>query len=54
MVFKQRANLDYVEEVHLSRFLGAWSKMIGYEMAVSLARVYTMAKTSMMKNFKHG
>ena len=26
--------------------------MIGYEMGSSLARVYTMAKTSPMKNFK--
>ena len=48
------ASLDYGEEMHMSRILGKWSNMIGYEMGSSTARVYTMAKTSPMKNFKHG
>jgi hypothetical protein len=35
-------------------FSGEWSNMIGYKIGSSLAGVYAMAKTSLMKNFKHG
>ena len=31
-----------------------WSNMIGYKMSSSLARVYTIARTSPVENFKHG
>ena len=30
--------LDYTEEMHLSKNLGEWSKMIGYDMGFSSAR----------------
>ena len=48
-----RANSNYGEEVHRSRISGEWSNMIGYEMGSSPARVSTMAKTSLVENFKH-
>ena len=44
-----RIGLDYSEEVHWSRILGEWSNVIGYETGSSLARVYTMAKTCLVK-----
>ena len=34
--------------------MGEWSHMIGYGMSSSLAGFYTTAKTSPVKNFKHG
>jgi hypothetical protein len=51
-VFK--VGLDYGEEVHRSRILGEWSNMVGYKMGLSLAGVYTTAKTCPMENFKYG
>ena len=48
-----RANLGYGDEVPWSRIFSGWSNMIGYKMSSSHARVYTMAKTSLVKNFKH-
>ena len=49
-----RAALDYGEEVHGLRIsdLEDWSNMIGYGMDCALARVYAMAKTSLVENFK--
>ena len=51
-----RVGLDYNEEVHRSRVdnLGDWSNMIGYKMVSSPVGAYTMAKTSLVENFKHG
>ena len=48
-----RVNLDY-GEVHITRILGEWSNMVGFEMGPSPAGVYTMAKTSLVENFEHG
>ena len=48
-----KANLDYSEEVHQSRFFGEWSDIIDYEMGSSLAKVYTTSKTSPIENFEH-
>jgi hypothetical protein len=48
-----RTGLDFNEKVHRSRILREWSNMIGYQMGSSLVEVYTMAKTSPMKDFKH-
>jgi hypothetical protein len=47
-----RASLDCNEEVDLSKNLGKWSN-IGYGRGSSLAKVYTMAKTSTVENSKH-
>jgi hypothetical protein len=40
--------------VHQSKNLREWRNKIGYEMGFSWARVSTMAKTSLVENFKHG
>ena len=48
-----RAGLDYDEVVQWSRILGEWSNMIGYKLGSSLAKVYTMAKSSQAKIFEH-
>jgi hypothetical protein len=49
-----RANLDYGKEVHWSITLREGINTIGYKMETSLAGVYTTAKSSLMKNIKHG
>lgn len=48
------ADLDYDGEVHRSRTLGQWSNTIGCKMGTCPAGVYTMAKSSLVENFKCG
>jgi hypothetical protein len=48
-----RASFDYNEEVHLSIRLGVWSNMFGCEMGSSATKVYTMAKSCIVENFKN-
>jgi hypothetical protein len=49
-----RVGFECGEEAPRSRILGEWSNMIGYKLGPSMVRVYTMAKTSPVENFKHG
>ena len=49
-----RVGVDYIEEVHRSRMLGAWRNMSGYGMGFSPTGFYTTTKTIPMENLLHG